>query len=255
MKAKILYNREVSPTYFKMAIAGDKKLKGGDPAQFAMVRGDWGTNPLLRRPFSIYRYRPNDGGVEILYKVIGVGTKLLSEMSPGEDLDIIGPLGNGFPIQSKDRKPIILVAGGIGIAPLMAVAEAVGGKASLIIGGKSKVDVAFVEDDARDIGLDVKYATEDGSMGHPGTAIDILKDRVSKDDIIYACGPEGMLREISRLSDEKGFSGYIATEEKMACGIGACLGCAVKKRGGGYMLTCKDGPVFDIKDIEWEEDK
>lgn len=255
MKVKILYNREVSPTYFKMAIAGDKKLKGGDPGQFVMVRGDWGTNPLLRRPFSIYRYRPNDDGVEILYKIVGAGTRLLSEMGSGDELDVIGPLGRGFPIPSQKSEKIILVAGGIGVAPLMAMAEAVGGKASLIIGGKSKVDVAFVGDDARDIGLDVIYATEDGSMGHRGTTIDIFADKVSKDDIVYACGPEAMLREISRLSDTKGFTGYIATEEKMACGIGACLGCAVKKRGGGYMLTCKDGPVFDLKDIDWDEDQ
>ena len=98
MKAEILSNREVSPTYFKMAIAGDERLKSGDPGQFVMLRGDWGTEPLLRRPFSIYRYRPSGGGVEILYKVVGAGTRLLSEMGSGDELDIIGPLGNGFSI-------------------------------------------------------------------------------------------------------------------------------------------------------------
>ena len=259
MKATVVYNREVSPGLFRMSIACDKKVQAGSPGQFVMVRGLWGADPLLSRPFSVYRYKPSndaDGVIQLLIKRAGKGTDLLTRLSPGDDLSVQGPLGNGFP----DVTPVgrlFLVGGGIGIAPMMAVAESLPTerlkKTLLVFGGKGAGDISGIDDDIGDVGVETIYVTEDGSRGVRGTVMDILEGDLSEDDVVFACGPRGMLRAISQLSGRIGSMAFVSHEERMACGVGLCLGCAAPTDTGSYALTCKDGPVFEAQSIRWEE--
>ncbi len=253
MKAKILSNREVAPGYFRLAVTATKELLGGRPGQFVMVRGDgWETDPLLRRPFSIYRFRKDIEAVEILYRPVGRGTRLLSRMKAGGFLDILGPLGNGFH-EPTEGKRTLLVAGGIGVAPLISLAEAKGGGTRLIMGGKTEDDISYVFEDERELGIDATYVTEDGSFGKMGTSISAMRETASRGDTVFACGPFQMLREVERLSKEVGFSAYISYEERMGCGTGLCFGCVVMGAGGEYLLTCKDGPVFNVNELSWKD--
>jgi dihydroorotate dehydrogenase electron transfer subunit len=121
------------------------------------------------------------------------------------------------------------------------------------MGGKTRHDVDFIVEDTRELAVQTVLATEDGSLGERGTAISALEGRAKPEDLVYACGPKGMLAEIHRLSNKIGFGAFVSFEERMACGMGMCLGCAVKGADGHYLLTCKDGPVFDVKQIRWEE--
>ncbi|MBN1573817.1 MAG: dihydroorotate dehydrogenase electron transfer subunit [Deltaproteobacteria bacterium] len=253
MKAKILSNREAAPGYFRLAVSATEALLRGRPGQFVMVRGEgWETDPLLRRPFSIYRFRKGMEAVEILYRAVGRGTRLLSQMKAGDAIDILGPLGNGFPDLPEGRRSL-LVAGGAGVAPLISVAEAKGGSARLIMGGKTKDDISYVFEDERELGIDVTYATEDGSFGKMGTSISAMKEEASPGDTVFACGPLKMLREVERLSREMGFTSYVSYEERMGCGTGLCFGCVVMGAGGEYQRVCKDGPVFDVNELSWKD--
>lgn len=254
MKATILSNREIGPGYFRLTISDDENLlKSGIPGQFIMVRGNWESDPLLGRPFSIYLFDADNRGVDIIFRVVGRGTYLLSQLKTGDSLDILGPLGNGF-IPPPTGKRVILVAGGVGVSPLMALSESMSGSATLIMAGRTRDDVLYVKEDADELGINIKYVTEDGGTGIQGTAISAMKEIVSSEDIIFASGPKGMLEEISRLSNEIGFDAYVSWEERMACGMGLCLGCAARGSNGEYLLTCKDGPVFDVRELSWDDD-
>lgn len=251
MKATIRQNRELVPRYFAMTLSGMGDTFRGEPGQFLMVRGDWGTDPLLGRPLSICRYRPAGGQVRIIYRIAGKGTGRLSEMKAGQTVSITGPLGRPFPRPDGDRR-VILAAGGIGAPPLIALAESMEPRPLLIVGGKTRDDVAFIDDEVRELGIETVRVTEDGSYGERGTVVSAAAGRVKKGDLVYACGPNGMLSEIARLSGETGFEAYVSFEERMACGIGVCLGCAVRHRDGRYVHVCTDGPVFKASDIDWD---
>jgi dihydroorotate dehydrogenase electron transfer subunit len=252
MKVKIVSSKELSPGYVKLVLAPHGELDGGQPGQFVMLRGRWENDPLLGRPFSVYRFRGDGGGIQLLIRVVGRGTRYISQLGEGDEIDVFGPLGRGFPPPPGGARAL-LVAGGIGVAPLMALAESLSGERLLIMGGKSKDDVVYIEDDVSDIQLPLRYATEDGSFGEKGTAVSLMREVLSANDNVYTCGPTGMLSEIAREVEKRGNTAYISTEETMACGIGACLGCATEKSGGGYLLTCHDGPVFKSGDIDWEK--
>lgn len=231
----------------------------GRPGQFVMVRGAWGADPLLSRPFSVYRYRPaneTDGTIQLLIKRAGRGTELLCRMSPGEELSVQGPLGTGFPEIGFEGR-LYLAGGGIGVAPMMAAAESLSGKriknTRLIFGGKVISDVSGIEDDIDDVGVETLYVTEDGSFGRKGTVVDVLRDEVSTEDVIFACGPRAMLGAVAALAHDRDCRAFVSYEERMACGIGLCLGCAAPTVSGSYALTCKEGPVFDAQSILWED--
>jgi dihydroorotate dehydrogenase electron transfer subunit len=251
MKAKILSNREVAPGCFRLTVEATVKLLGGRPGQFVMVRGDWGTDPFLKRPFSICRFRKESGSFEIIYKAVGRGTGLLSQLSAQDYIDVLGPLGNGFP-DPANGKPL-LVAGGIGVAPLISLAEVMGGGVPLIMGGKDIDEVSYIDEDVKELGIDVTYTTEDGSYGRKGTAVSAMAEVVTPEHTVYTCGPKGMLVEIKRHAKEIGFSAYVSYEERMGCGTGLCFGCVVEGADGGYRLVCVDGPVFNINEISFEE--
>lgn len=212
-------------------------------------------DPLLRRPFSIHKIN-NDATIEILYKIVGKGTSLLSDFKKGADIDIIGPLGNGFKIDKK-IKSHILIAGGIGIAPLLFLAQELSkdkkNRIVLFSGARHKEDILCIQDFKR-LKAEIKISTEDGSIGKQGLISELfevfLTGHNESNSVVYTCGPKGMLREISRLASIKGISCQVSLEERMACGLGACLGCAADTKGG-YKYVCNDGPVFDAGEIVW----
>jgi len=264
--AKILYNKEAAPGYFRIGLAWKSPVSGIKAGQFVMLSVDSGgehplrLDPLLRRPLGVYRLI--GAGVELLYQVVGKGTRILSEKTPGEFLSLLGPLGNGFPAPPKGKK-VILVAGGMGIVPLYMFAARRKG-ATLLYGTRGKAETSVAGGFKR-LDLKVKISTQDGSVGKKGLVTELLKDALTgggyspADSIVYACGPAGMLKAVSLKCHNAGVTCYVSLERAMACGIGVCLGCAVKTRphrekpdNKVYQMVCSDGPVFDAEDIDWD---
>jgi dihydroorotate dehydrogenase electron transfer subunit len=257
IKSEITSNFKITQNYYKMTLEIPTIAKIANPGQFLHLRVNDGYDPLLRRPFSIHRLR--DLQIDILYEVIGRGTRILSEKKPGEYLDILGPLGNGFDIKSNiknQKSKILLVAGGIGVAPFPFLAEELK-KSKLevvvLIGAKTKKRL-LCEKEFKDLGCEVEISTDDGSKGFKGKITDSLKNLLLtvnyRLSTIYACGPKEMLKEVSEISKKYKISAFGSLEENLGCGIGACLGCVVKTRNG-YKRICKEGPVFDLKEVIW----
>ena len=208
---------------------------------------------ILRRPFSIARLR--DGEMELLYKVVGPGTKRMAELVAGEKIDSIGPLGKGFSMPATGSKPL-LVGGGIGLPPLIFLRDVLlryGVQPRVLAGWKTAAE-RYYEDDH----CETHYATDDGSLGHHGLVTDLLEAYLQNGDsvTIYACGPEPMLKVVASLASTYNAPCQMALEGVFACGTGLCLGCAVstsdayrKKHGRKYRLVCVDGPVFPSGDI------
>jgi dihydroorotate dehydrogenase electron transfer subunit len=256
-KAKVIKNIEVVPGYYKICLSCAIIARTAQPGQFLEVKVSAAAEPLLRRPFSIHRL--DKTRVEILFEVLGLGTKLLAEKKAGQYLDIIGPLGNGFnyrsPGQQVSRSPI-LVAGGMGVAPLLFLAEKlVHSKPLVLLGTKTKKQV-LCENEFKKLGCTVKIATDDGSRGFKGKVTELLKYLLSTIDYrlstIYACGPKPMLREVAAIAKKYNIPTEVSLEEHLACGIGACLGCVVDTPEG-FKRVCKEGPVFKADEIIWQE--
>lgn len=260
---KVVYNERIAPGCFKIGLSskgggGGRGGRGGFvdrkayvPGQFVMVKVSDGEDPLLRRPFSIYSLIPGRGqarGIELIYKVVGRGTEIMSRWEPGHMVDVIGPLGNGFPEPPPDGK-ILMVAGGIGIASFYMFSKRHKG-ATLLFGARGRGDTRFLKD-FRELGTKIRVATEDGSVGEKGLVTKLVKKELSPDTIVYASGPTAMLRAVSELAQKKGARCFVSMERSMACGMGACMGCAVKMKKGGYRMACSEGPVFDSEEIEW----
>lgn len=271
LTAEILANEKVGAGFYRMRLASAYLAKASKPGQFIEIRCSSGKDPLLRRPLGVHRIW--SGGLEILYEVVGKGTELLSERTAGGSLDIIGPLGNGFDTGLASATNI-LVAGGIGAAPLVALAESLsagmktagqdnvnGGKTYAIIGARTASHV-MCEKEFRALGCVVKVSTDDGSKGSKGLVTEPLSRLLNickietylpalRQVTIYACGPSGMLKAVSAAAIELGISCQVSLEDRMACGVGVCMGCPVRVKAGGYKMVCKDGPVFNAADIAW----
>jgi dihydroorotate dehydrogenase electron transfer subunit len=270
-KAKIIFNRRVvRDNYLRLALHAPQIAGVASPGQFVNIKVSDRVEPLLRRPFSIHKVR--GAYIEVLYEALGKGTELLSKKKAGEYLDIIGPLGTGFvyraPAQQRSSAPI-LVAGGMGVAPLLFLAEQIkqcqGVKVSrcqgvVLIGAKNKSQI-LCEKEFKKLGYSVKISTDDGSRGLKGKVTELLTCLLSaigpayrtgrhRLSAIYACGPKPMLKEITRISRKRHVYAQISLEEHMACGIGACLGCAVNTKEG-LVRVCKEGPVFAADEIIW----
>ena len=259
-KAKIIKNVEVVSDYYKMVLNAPDIAKQAQPGQFVNIRVNDKYEPLLRRPFSIHRVRVSGhqniriSEIEILYKVVGVATEILSQKKPKDKIDILGPLGSGFSI--LDARYSILVGGGMGVAPLLFLAEqtrihAPESRVQVLIGVRTK-NAILCEKEFKDLGCQVKISTDDGSKGLRAKVTELLKELLSTMDYrlstIYACGPKPMLREIANISKRYKIPAQVSLEEHMACGIGACFGCVVQTKDG-YKRVCKDGPVFDVTKV------
>ena len=253
----ILKHQEVAPDHFRLSVSAPQIAAEACAGQFAMVLTCEGFYPFLRRPLSFERIFP--GGVSFLYKVEGEGTRLLSRFSVGHTLSIQGPLGNGFHIKPEKKRPI-LVAGGIGVAPFPALAEAIilaTGKAPEIIIAARNADLLMCERDFVQMGCTVYLATDDGSVGKKAFAHMLLEDLnpSPENTCIYSCGPMPMMKAVSEVALARGIPCQVSLEAQMACGDGACLGCVVEtnreREGERMMRVCADGPVFDAEIIDW----
>jgi dihydroorotate dehydrogenase electron transfer subunit len=216
------------------------------PGQFVMVQ--CGEETILRRPLSIHQV---DGDrFALLYAVIGRGTRWLSQCGPGDEVDILGPLGNGFMVH-PDSRNLLLVAGGLGIAPLMslagsAVAE---GKNITVLYGTANNDRYQLPP-----GVTGVAATEDGSIGHRGMVTELVPQYLETSDQIFACGPLPMYRAMAQMPELKNKPVQVSLEVRMGCGMGTCYACTIRTRQG-LRQVCKDGPIFEMNDIIWEEIK
>ena len=260
-KTKVLWNKELAPSCYRIGLKCNIKYLYAKPGQFIMLRFAEQINPLLRRPFSIHRLILENGvmeGIEVLYKVVGRCTKKLSMYVEGDIIDIIGPLGNGFKT-SDNYNDVFIVAGGVGVAPMLFLASCLQkntaiSKYKVFLGSRSKHDL-LCKDDFLKLGMKVLIATEDGSVGKKGFVTDILETSIKENhpDIIYGCGPIAMLKSVALISEAYSIACRVSIETIMACGIGACLGCAVesKKTSEKYLHACLDGPVFDTKTIKF----
>jgi len=261
--AKILMNERIEPERYKMVLSAPEIARQAKAGQFVHVRVSEGYNPLLRRPFSVHRAKGQK--IEILYKIVGKGTEILSRKKNGEYLDVLGPLGSGYRSPSATSKisDIILVAGGTGVASLLFLAESLSVTSAelsilAIIGAKDK-DELLCEGDFKRLGCRVEVATENGTKGYRGLASDLFQEclPLSGDKAkpaVFACGPSAMLKRVGEISKKRHFPCQVSLEEHLACGVGACLGCVVKVKGSNYTYkrVCRDGPVFDAGELVWE---
>jgi len=261
---KIISNKRVCADYFELKVKFGGTVKCV-PGQFFML-----TVPgvFLRRPLSVHDAK--NGMISFLYKVAGKGTKLLSEIKSGE-IKVLGPLGNGYPLtpHSKLHPPhSVIVAGGTGIASVHFLAAKLKSKGTLYYGARSEKDLLCL-DKFKKLGWKILISTEDGSKGYKGFVTDLLRETITNYELritnkkplpscraaelpsccLYVCGPTPMMKAVLKIAKEKNISGFASLEEKMACGIGNCQGCAVKINGE-YKMTCKEGPVFKIGEIE-----
>ena len=253
--AKILWNTPAGASVYRIGLSCGADYDIADPGQFVTLRLPDELTPLLRRPFSIHRLiRENSqvAGVEILYKAVGGFTRKLSQTPVGSHIDILGPLGNGFTV-SPDTRSAALVAGGIGVAPMVFLAEklrdsGVPAENSVVcLGGRSAGDI-LCAGDFQSLDLETRLASEDGSIGEKALVTQVLENwlKENQPDIIYACGPMPMLAAIAQIAAQRGLACEVSIETIMACGVGACLGCAIKDTAhkDGYGHVCIDGPVF-----------
>lgn len=228
------------------------------PGQFLHLLIPHYDRSVLRRPFSIYQ--ADEAGVAILYKPVGRGTDTMRILQPGDSVDIIGPLGNGYPALGEESIPV-LVAGGYGNAALYLQAKQLPEKGVAFFGGRTAEDILCV-DEFKQLGWEVRITTEDGSLGTKGRVtkeIDPwLRNHPEVRNIeLFACGPNGMLKAMGDRAMELGFTAWLSMDKNMACGVGACLTCVIKRHtadgGWEWARCCKDGPVFESREIIWEE--
>jgi len=261
--AKVLWNTIECSGYFRMGLAASPIYAEAKPGQFVMIRACEQMVPLLRRPFSIHRLIETESGIqgfEILYRVVGEGTEKLSLCRKGERLDVLGPLGNAFRIPENARS-FFIVAGGIGVAPMYFLTDCLRRKGfdlsecSVFIGGRSKDDLLCMNDFFTAGVHTVQIATDDGSAGNQELVTGPLERalREKRPDMICGCGPIPMLKAVAEISQKHGLPCQVSIETVMACGMGACLGCAVRKKDDSrnYLHACTDGPVFDAGSIGW----
>lgn len=263
----ILSNQEISPAYYRMRIFTPGFGETARPGQFVMFRVQGAGAPLLRRPFGIFRigFLPPDcvgqsakEYLEILYKVVGAGTGMMSELHAGDRVEVLGPLGQGFDSGVLGVEKI-LVGGGIGLVPLYMLAGELlcGNSVRLLMGGRSRDDILAVTEFER-LGVQTYVSTDDGSLGEEGLVTQVLQRKLDKYPRaeVFACGPMPMLEAVYRICASRGVPLQVSLEALMACGVGACLGCVVKGVGHSeenprYLCSCKEGPVFRAEQLDW----
>ena len=244
----VIRQKEIGDGIFSMWIQTENIGKEAKPGQFVSLYSKDGSK-LLPRPISLCEIDKEQGRLRIVYRVVGAGTKEFSAYQAGDDIEIMGPLGNGFPLKEKKA---FLIGGGIGIPPMLELAKNLNCEKQMVLGYR---DVLFLNEEFEQYGK-VYVATEDGSAGTKGNVIDAIKANALDADVIYACGPTPMLRALKAYAAENGIECWLSLEEKMACGIGACLACVCKSKevdGHSHVHNkriCKDGPVFAAEEVE-----
>ena len=257
--------------YFSLVLDGPEVWRETLPGQFVMVETTDGLEPYLRRAFSVHDVSKTDRGarIELLVKIVGPGTRALAGKRPGERLAVLGPLGQPFgstaaagtadTTDTADSRPVALVAGGVGSAPLLLLGRkllAAGTRFDFYYGGRTRLDLvrsAVFESLAQASGGSLISTTEDGSAGERGLITAPLVRSLAAGGYrrIFTCGPMGLMQRLAELGAEYGVPGEAALETPMGCGFGACLGCAVELVDGRFALCCKDGPVFAFDAVKW----
>jgi dihydroorotate dehydrogenase electron transfer subunit len=248
---------DAEPGGYRLVLGVGADWPDAQPGQFVMLHlGDAAPrfDPLLPRPMAIYRQRPDGGELEIVYKVVGRGTALLAARRAGDRVGVVGPLGRGFAPPAAGERAL-LVGGGTGVASLYELARRAGAAARPVVclGARTAGDLLGRADfDALDV--DLRLATDDGSAGRRGLVTEILADALAEGGVarVVACGPTPMMQRAAALAAAAGVACELSLENRMACGFGVCLGCAVPRAGEGFHLVCRDGPVFDAAALALE---
>lgn len=250
--ATVLANTEIAPGFFDIRVKTPQASQTS-PGQFYQILCD---GKPLRRPISVCGYDPAAETLRMVYQIRGEGTAWLAGVKAGAQLDLLGPLGHGFSVKNADHP--VFVGGGIGTPPLLGTAAACGGKADAILGYRTKAAAILLEDFEK-VCRKVYTATDDGSLGHHGLVTDLLKERLEEGpcDLICACGPTPMLKAVSAMALERDIRCQVSLEERMGCGIGACVCCVCKVGDPNDPATirhaqvCRYGPVIDAKEVIW----
>lgn len=252
-KCKIVSKTWMGDAIYMVLEVGDMvrtSFKG--PGQFVHIK--CGNEFLLRRPISVCSCQADEPSdlLTIVFEVRGLGTAWLSEREAGDTLDVLGLLGNSFDMNPDDR--YLLVGGGIGVPPMCGCAQYTAGRSTAILGFRSK-EKAILLNCFEDKCAKVMVATDDGSMGHHGFVDALVRHELAQDkgyDAVLACGPKPMLRNVAKVAAEFGIPCQVSMEERMGCGIGACLVCACDMKDGSRKHVCKNGPVFDAEEVNWD---
>ncbi len=254
-EAGITRTERTGPVTFIFGLYCPEVAAEAVPGQFLQVRTSTGTDPFLRRTFSIADADERSGEVTLLIDEVGRGTSLLCSSKRGGVLSIIGPLGSGFDTAPAKEKTVLMVSGGTGAAPLLFLARFLRRRLNeaaivFLAGARSASHLEAVRRLSPE-NLDIAFSTDDGSLGHHGLVTEAMQAEIerTKPAVIYSCGPLPMLREVSRIASFERVACQVSLEERMACGIGACLGCAVKLRDGSMVRSCVEGPVFDASEV------
>lgn len=248
---KVISQREIFKNIFDMWIATDLADQA-KPGQFIGVYPK-DKSTILPRPISICEIDKEKKALRIVYRIAGAGTTEFSTYEAGDEVAILGTLGNGFPLEEGKGKKVFLIGGGIGVPPILEMAKQMDADKSILLGYRD--GDLFLKEDFDAYGK-VYVATEDGSVGTKGNVMDAIAANSLEADAIFACGPMPMLRAIKDYAQEKGIKAYISLEEHMACGVGACLGCVVKTKEIDHhshvhnARICTDGPVFDAEEVD-----
>ncbi len=252
MTGRIISQEKIAAEIYSMWIEAAEIAEQTRPGQFISVYCK-DNSRILPRPISVCEIDKEKGALRIVYRIAGKGTDEFSHMQAGDTVDIMGPLGNGFPMEEAKGKRVFLMGGGIGIPPMVQTAKEAEAEITVIAGYRNSE--IFLKEELEKAGKLV-VATEDGSVGTKGNVMDAIRENNLEADVIFACGPTPMLRAIKKYAEEKNILCYLSMEEKMACGIGACLACVCKSKEKDShshvhnKRVCKDGPVFLSTEVE-----
>lgn len=250
---KIVAQAEIAEHIYELTLQGELVREMNEPGQFVHIKVSDQLDPLLRRPISIAEINKNENQFKMIYRADGKGTNLLSKKQPGEFLDVLGPLGHGFPVdEANTGETALLVGGGIGVPPLYELSKQLvsnGVKVIHVLGFQS-ANAVFYDKAFAELG-ETYVATADGSFGAKGFVTDVISDENLQFDILYSCGPTPMLKALEQGHKDKRV--YLSLEERMGCGIGACFACVCHTgddpEGTSYKKVCSDGPVFKAGEV------
>ena len=250
---KVTANEKLCPRFYRLSLDAKSLARKIQPGQFVHIRVHDSLEPFFRRPFSVYRAKKD---VEIFYEVVGPGTAILAKKKRGDVLDVLGPLGNPFQLPPEGTKHVVMIAGGIGVAPFLILSDTLKKnknlKLLLFYGGRTKGHV-YPMKEFKANGCAVYVATDDGSVGVKGR-VSKLFSKIPFDPqttFLYTCGPSPMMKAVQEFAFKNHLRGQAACEEVMACALGACLGCSIHTTSG-YKTVCYDGPVFDLQEVVFE---
>ena len=241
----------IAKDIYSLWLKTDKIAAQARPGQFVSVYCNDGGH-LLPRPISLCEINQEKGTLRLVYRVVGKGTEMFAALKAGDSVEVLGPLGNGFPMEEAEGKRVFLIGGGIGVPPMLETAKQLKGEPVLVMGYR---DELFLTDEMKKAG-ELVIATEDGSAGTKGNVLDAIRENDLKADMIFACGPKPMLRALKAYGLENNIPCYVSMEERMACGVGACLGCVCQSTEvddhsqAKNKRVCKDGPVFLSTEVE-----